>query len=41
MDKEEIGSEGNTSAKSRIFEKVIYNLIKEAGLSPNPESFLR
>ena len=23
MDKEEIGSEGNTSAKSRIFEKVI------------------
>jgi len=39
MDKEEIGSEGNTSAKSRIFEKVIYYLIKEAGLSPNPEVF--
>jgi len=39
MDKEEIGSEGNTSAKSRIFEKVIYYLIKEAGLSPNPDVF--
>jgi len=39
MDKEEIGSEGNTSAKSRIFEKVIYHLIKEAGLSPNPDVF--
>nr|MCR5855202.1 hypothetical protein [Thermodesulfobacteriota bacterium] len=28
MDREEIGSEGNTSAKSRIFEGIIYNLHK-------------
>ena len=39
MDKEEIGSEGNTSAKSRILEKVIYDLIKGAGLPPNPDVF--
>jgi len=39
MDKEEIGSEGNTSAKSRIVEKVIYDLIKASGLPPTPDVF--
>lgn len=39
MDREEIGSEGNTSAKSRIFEKLIYRLIKAQGLSPTPDNF--
>lgn len=39
MDREEIGSEGNTSAKSRIFEGLIYELIKEEGLSPTPDIF--
>jgi len=39
MDKEEIGSEGNTSAKSRIFEKVVYDLVKVAGLPPTPDVF--
>ncbi|MEZ0343539.1 MAG: aminopeptidase [Caldimicrobium sp.] len=39
MDREEIGSEGNTSAKSRIFESLIYNLIKKNGLNPTPDNF--
>lgn len=39
MDREEIGSEGNTSAKSRIFESIIYRLIKDEGLSPTPDIF--
>ncbi len=39
MDKEEIGSEGNTSAKSRIFEGVIYNLIKQADLPATADVF--
>ncbi|MCS7149316.1 MAG: aminopeptidase [Caldimicrobium sp.] len=39
MDREEIGSEGNTSAKSRIFEKLIYRLIKAQGLPPTPDNF--
>ncbi|MGC8872743.1 MAG: aminopeptidase [Caldimicrobium sp.] len=39
MDREEIGSEGNTSAKSRIFESLIYELIKKATLSPTPDNF--
>ena len=39
MDREEIGSEGNTSAKSRIFESLIYNLMKKSGLSPTPDNF--
>lgn len=39
MDREEIGSEGNTSAKSRVFEKVIYKLLKHQGLSVFPDIF--
>lgn len=39
MDREEIGSEGNTSAKSRIFEGIIYNLIKKVGFSPSADTF--
>lgn len=39
MDREEIGSEGNTSAKSRIFESLLYDLLKKAGLSPTPDNF--
>jgi len=39
MDREEIGSEGNTSAKSRIFEAILYDLIKREGLSPTPDVF--
>lgn len=39
MDREEIGSEGNTSAKSRIFEKIIYFLMKELKISTTPDNF--
>lgn len=39
MDREEIGSEGNTSAKSRVFEKVIYKILKYQGISTLPEVF--
>lgn len=39
MDREEIGSEGNTSAKSRIFEKMVYFLMKELKLSATPDNF--
>jgi len=39
MDREEIGSEGNTSAKSRIFEALIYELLKKENLSPTPDNF--
>jgi len=39
MDREEIGSEGNTSAKSRIFEGIIYNLLKKAGISLTADTF--
>ncbi len=39
MDREEIGSEGNTSAKSRIFEGIIYNLIKQSDFSPTADTF--
>ncbi len=41
MDREEIGSEGNTSAKSRIFEALIYELIKKFNLSPTPDIFFK
>ncbi|MFN3505216.1 MAG: aminopeptidase [Caldimicrobium sp.] len=39
MDREEIGSEGNTSAKSRIFEALIYDLLKKHKLSSTPDRF--
>ncbi len=39
MDREEIGSEGNTSAKSRIFESLVYELMKAEELSPTPDVF--
>jgi aspartyl aminopeptidase len=39
MDREEIGSEGNTSAKSRVFEKLVYELIKMEGLPTDPVLF--
>lgn len=40
MDKEEIGSEGNTSAKSKIFEKIIYFLMEKAKIYTTPDNFL-
>lgn len=39
MDREEIGSEGNTSAKSRIFESLVYELMKAEELTPTPDVF--
>ncbi len=39
MDREEIGSEGNTSAKSRIFEKIVYFIMKGLKISPTPDNF--
>lgn len=41
MDREEIGSEGNTSAKSRMFEKVIYQIMRTQGIDPSPENFFK
>ncbi len=41
MDREEIGSEGNASAKSRILEAVIYEIIKNNGHEPAPDIFFR
>ncbi|WP_022854195.1 aminopeptidase [Thermodesulfatator atlanticus] len=40
LDKEEIGSDGNTGAKSRLLEKIYYDLLKRAGLSPSGDLLL-
>ena len=40
LDKEEIGSDGNTGAKSRLLEKVCYDLLKAQGVSPAPDTVL-
>ena len=41
MDREEIGSEGNTSAKSRIFESIIYFLMEKEGIPLNSLNFFK
>ncbi len=41
MDREEIGSEGNTAAKSRILERLIYFLLEKEGVEPNPVNFFK
>jgi aspartyl aminopeptidase len=41
MDREEIGSEGNASAKSRILEAVIYEILKKSGYEPTPDVFFK
>jgi aspartyl aminopeptidase len=41
LDKEEIGSDGNTGAKSRFLELILYDLMKKQGLAPSPDSLLR
>ena len=40
LDKEEIGSDGNTGAKSRLLEKIYYDLLKTMGLTPAPDTVL-
>ncbi|OAG27559.1 aminopeptidase [Thermodesulfatator autotrophicus] len=40
LDKEEIGSDGNTGAKSRLLEKIYYDLLKLQGLSPGADIVL-
>ncbi len=40
-DKEEIGSEGNTSAKSRVFEMFLMDLIDSTGVEPNARAVQR
>ncbi len=41
MDREEIGSEGNTAAKSRILEKLIYFLLEKESVDTNPVNFFK
>ncbi|HID98434.1 MAG TPA: aminopeptidase, partial [Thermodesulfobacteriaceae bacterium] len=41
LDKEEIGSDGNTGAKSRFMDMVIYDLMRLQGINPEPDSLLR
>jgi len=40
MDKEEIGSDGNTGAKSRFLEKLIYEFLKLYGVTPQGDTVL-
>ncbi len=40
MDKEEIGSDGNTGAKSRILEKMVYDILKMFGVTPSGDTVL-
>ncbi len=41
MDKEEIGSDGNTGAKSRFFELLFFDMIRLAGERLEPDTLLR
>ncbi len=40
MDKEEIGSDGNTGAKSRFLEKLVFDFLKMYGVSPSGDTVL-
>ncbi len=40
LDKEEIGSDGNTGAKSRLLEKIYYDLLKTLGVSTASDTVL-
>ena len=40
LDKEEIGSDGNTGAKSRTLEKIYFEILKTLGLSPSADTVL-
>lgn len=40
MDKEEIGSDGNTGAKSRFLEKLVYDYLKMYGITPGGDTVL-
>ncbi len=40
LDKEEIGSDGNTGAKSRFLEKLYYDLLKRCGISASADNVL-
>ncbi|HFC97087.1 MAG TPA: aminopeptidase [Thermosulfurimonas dismutans] len=40
LDKEEIGSDGNTGAKSRFLEKLVYDYLKIWGVSPQGDTVL-
>ncbi len=40
LDKEEIGSDGNTGAKSRFIEKIYFDLFRLAGVDPKPDTLL-
>ncbi len=40
LDKEEIGSDGNTGAKSRLLEKIFYDLLKTQGVTVAPDTVL-
>ncbi len=40
MDKEEIGSDGNTGAKSRFLEKLVYEYLKLYGVTPQGDTVL-
>jgi aspartyl aminopeptidase len=41
LDKEEIGSDGNTGAKSRFLEVIMYDLIRKSGLKLEPDTLVR
>lgn len=41
LDKEEIGSDGNTGAKSKFLELIIYDLIRKDGLKLEPDTLVR
>ncbi len=41
MDKEEIGSDGNTGAKSRVIELIFFDLLRHAGIKLEPDTLLR
>lgn len=41
MDKEEIGSDGNTGAKSRILELLLYDLLNYMGKKTHPDTLLQ
>ncbi|NPB09223.1 MAG: aminopeptidase [Thermodesulfobacteria bacterium] len=40
LDKEEIGSDGNTGAKSRLLEKIYYDILKTLGVTVAPDTVL-
>ncbi|MGC9022162.1 MAG: aminopeptidase, partial [Dissulfurimicrobium sp.] len=41
LDKEEIGSEGNTGAKSKFLELIMYDIIRRSGFKLGPDTLVR